>query len=127
WRRQVAGYLRSLGNRRLPDRPAEQLAELLQGKREVIGRLAARAERLAAVLAGRPFEPKLCHGDIHAGNLLVDASDRVYIVDWDTLVIAPKERDLMFVGGGVGGRWNKDREADWFFEGYGETEIDRTA
>ncbi len=32
--------------------------------------------------------------------MLIDANDALYIVDWDNPILAPKERDLMFIGGG---------------------------
>jgi spectinomycin phosphotransferase len=62
----------------------------------------------------------LCHGDIHAGNILVDKNS-FFVVDWDTIVLAPKERDLMFIGGGVGNKWNKEEEIEYFYEGYGKS------
>ena len=40
--------------------------------------------------------------------------------------MAPKERDLMFIGGGVGNVWNKPHEEKLFYKGYGKTEIDST-
>jgi len=40
--------------------------------------------------------------------------------------MAPKERDLMFIGGGVGNVWNKSHEEAWFYEGYGEVDINPT-
>jgi spectinomycin phosphotransferase len=49
------------------------------------------------------------------------------MIDWDDPILAPKERDLMFVGAGIGGVWNKAREEALFFEGYGRTEIDPIA
>jgi len=68
----------------------------------------------------------LCHGDIHAGNILI-SSDNIYIVDWDTLILAPKEKDLMFIGGGIGKKWNTASELEYFYKGYGlETEINKT-
>jgi len=33
----------------------------------------------------------------------------------------------MFIGGGVGGIWNNDQETSWFYQGYGQTEIDLAA
>jgi hypothetical protein len=45
----------------------------------------------------------LCHSDIHAGNILIDVNDDFYIVDWDNPILAPKEHDLMFIGGGQRG------------------------
>jgi len=68
----------------------------------------------------------LCHGDIHAGNILI-GSDNIYIVDWDTIILAPKEKDLMFIGGGIGKKWNTESEIKYFYKGYGqETEINKT-
>jgi spectinomycin phosphotransferase len=39
----------------------------------------------------------------HAGNVVVGADNELTIVDWDEPILAPKERDLMFIGGGVDG------------------------
>ena len=39
---------------------------------------------------------------VHAGNVLLGDNDKLAIVDWDNPIMAPKERDLMFVGGGIG-------------------------
>ena len=50
----------------------------------------------------------------------------IYIVDWDEPIMAPKERDLMFIGGGVANVWNKPHEEKLFYKGYGKTEINST-
>ena len=39
--------------------------------------------------------------------------------------MAPKERDLMFIGGGVANIWNNPREEEFFYKGYGNTNINR--
>lgn len=52
---------------------------------------------------------------------------RVAIVSWDAPLLAPKERDLMFIGGGIDDIWKSKREEADFYEGYGETKIDLTA
>jgi spectinomycin phosphotransferase len=41
--------------------------------------------------------------------------------------MAPKECDLMFIGGGVGNIWNNPLEKQLFYKGYGKTKIDTTA
>jgi spectinomycin phosphotransferase len=46
-------------------------------------------------------------------------------VDWDNPVFAPKEQDLILIGGSD--IWKGTREETLFFQGYGKTEIDRTA
>lgn len=40
--------------------------------------------------------------------------------------MVPKERDLMFIGGGVANVWNQSHEEALFYKGYGETEINMT-
>ncbi len=39
--------------------------------------------------------------------------------------MAPKERDLMFIGGGVANVWNNPREEEFFYKGYGKTNVNR--
>jgi len=49
-------------------------------------------------------------------------------VDWDTLLFAPKERDLMFIGAGIGdtGRTPFEEQA-LFYQGYGPVVINQDA
>lgn len=128
WREMVKGFLARVEVDRFVEPVAADLFHLLRAKREEIRDLVLRAERLALALQARPREFVLCHSDLHAGNLLVDANDAFYIVDWDDPVMAPKERDLMFVGGGQGfiGRTAQEEET-LFYEGYGRKEIDPVA
>lgn len=106
---------------------AAALAAFLHDRREEISFLVARADALAATLRARPLAPVLCHADIHAHNVLIATDGALYIVDWDTLIVAPKERDLMFIGGGVAGVWKSAQEEAWFYRGYGRTEVDPLA
>jgi len=73
-----------------------------------------------------------CHADIHGGNILLSREGQppvlaLYIVDWDTLIFAPKERDLMFIGGGIDNIWKTEQGEAFFYEGYGKTEINLSA
>jgi spectinomycin phosphotransferase len=106
------------------DEVAGKLWKFLQEKRAVIEQIVNRAEQLGQMARGRPLKFVLCHSDIHGGNVLVDEKEAIYIVDWDEPVLAPKERDLMFIGGGVGNVWNQPREEKLFYQGYGSSEID---
>jgi len=90
-----------------------------------IQRLVDRAEQLAKILQNESPQFGLCHSDIHGGNVLID-DDTIYIVDWDDPIMAPKERDLMFIGGGVANVWNKPHEEALFYKGYGKIEINMT-
>jgi spectinomycin phosphotransferase len=127
WRDQVKAFQSRLRAAAFQDPVAVELAALMQVRAAVIDELVAGAEQLAQSLQGRPHERILCHADLHAANLLIGRDGSLYIVDWDTLLLAPKERDLMFVGSGLGPGWNQARQAVWFYEGYGPTEIDPVA
>jgi spectinomycin phosphotransferase len=99
----------------------------MNSRRRNIDRLVERAEELASKLRSRPLDLVLCHSDIHGGNVLISNNDELYIVDWDNPILAPKERDLMFIGGGIDYIWKSQREEAIFYEGYGKTEINIAA
>lgn len=108
----------------LQDPPAANLAAFIKSRRNEINLLVGRTEELAADVQSRPLELSLCHTDIHRANMLVTGEDEFYIVDWDAPLLAPKERDLMFIGGGIDYIWKNKRDEALFYEGYGETVID---
>lgn len=91
--------------------------------RLVIQRLVDRAEQLSYIVKEQPAKFVLCHSDIHGGNVLIKGSDTLFIVDWDEPIMAPKERDLMFIGGGIANVWNDPQEEVSFYKGYGSTDI----
>ena len=99
-------------------------------RRSTIRRLVRASEALAASIRERD-EATLaasmvaCHADLHAGNVLVEPSGRIRIVDWDEIILAPPERDLMFVRGSVVAGRVSDEQADAFETGYGPDPIDR--
>ncbi|MGW0908332.1 phosphotransferase [Streptomyces sp. NPDC002853] len=125
WRDRVRHHLATdTPPERLPDTSARELAAILRARRRQLTTLVERAEQLAAELRGNQGELVLCHGDLHAGNVMVTDDGAVVVVDWDDPVLAPRERDLMFVGGGVGGVWNDAAECAAFYRGYGTEEID---
>jgi len=110
------------------DPVAAELAAFLKASRDEILDLVGRAERLALALQARSPEFILCHSDVHAGNILMDAGDAFYIVDWDDPILAPKERDLMFIGGGQGFAGHTAQEEETlFYRAYGQTQIDPIA
>lgn len=97
----------------------------LKKHKSVILCLVDKAEKLSKVIQKQSVDFVLCHGDIHAGNVFIAQTGALHIVDWDQPIMAPKERDLMFIGGGVGNIWNNKREIKLFYTGYGKTEINK--
>ena len=125
WRETVKLFLARIENETFDDSIAAELAAFLTAKRDETLALVKRAQRLARAFQAQSPEFILCHGDIHGWNLLIDANDALYMIDWDTLIFAPKERDLMFVGSGLGGNGHTLQEEETlFYQGYGPTQID---
>ena len=71
--------------------PARALLQAHAGQAE---RLLARFDRLAERVTA--LEPVISHGEPHPGNLL-RAGTETLLIDWDTVALAPPERDLWWV------------------------------
>ena len=113
--------------RKYDDPSQEELAVFWLENYETIGTILERTESLAKRMQETNLEFILCHADIHTANLLLTDDDKIYIVDWDETLLAPKERDLLFV---IGSIFNDTSDGRWerlFFQGYGETEVDPLA
>ena len=104
-----------------------ELAAFWTHRRDQMYRLMTRTLALGRELLAVPREFVLCHSDIHTANVLVESKGALHIVDWDQPVFAPKERDLMFFGAGLGSLTGDADDASHFYEGYGATAIDRAA
>lgn len=126
WREALRSLYRDLETVLPLDDIALELSKFLKNNRSTIHQLADRAEQLSKELQNQPTKFVLCHSDIHGGNVMMDGEDTIYIVDWDDPIMAPKERDLMFIGGGVGNVWNKPHEEELFYKGYGTAEVNAT-
>lgn len=125
WRDSVRSLYAYIQTDPTGDSIAMKLRDFMRKNVDVINRLVDGAEQLAQMLQNDSHPYVLCHSDIHAGNVLIDQSNAIYIVDWDDPIMAPKERDLMFIGGGVANVWNKPHEEALFYKAYGNTEINR--
>ncbi len=128
WRETVKAFLERIENEVFEEPVAVKMALFLKSKSSEILKLVERAEKLAITIQKQPLEYILCHADIHGWNLIIDKEDALYIVDWDTLIFAPVERDLMFVGAGI---WDSGRtdfvEESLFYQGYSQTKINQDA
>ncbi|MBL3285104.1 Phosphotransferase family protein [Rickettsiales endosymbiont of Paramecium tredecaurelia] len=128
WRETVKAFLVRIESEVFEEPVAVKMALLLKSKRCEILKLVERAEELAFAIQKQPIDYVLCHADMHGWNLFVDKENALYIVDWDTLIFAPVERDLMFIGAGI---WVSSltaaEEESLFYQGYGQTKINQDA
>ena len=128
WCNTVTFFLERIKNEAFDDTVASKMAVFLKSKSELIFSLIKRTEELREILQNQSFEYVLCHADIHGWNLLIDGNDDLYLIDWDTLILAPKERDLMFIGAGIwDSGFTSTEENKFFSKGYGQTEINQDA
>ena len=128
WRDKIKTILGNIEQQTFGESVARELANFLKSKKGEMLEIVKRAERLAQLLLEQLPEFILCHADIHGWNLLIDNNGALYIVDWDWLIFAPKERDLMFIGGGHGDSgYTPQEEETMFYQGYGQTNINQNA
>jgi spectinomycin phosphotransferase len=127
WRERLKSFQAWVAKDTFTERTAAKLAEFMNSKKSDIDQLIDRAEGLASGLLSSQQRLVLCHYDIHGGNVLISKNGKLYIVDWDNPILAPKERDLMFIGGGIDNLWKNKQEEAVFYEGYGKTEINMRA
>ncbi len=136
---RVASTVRALDNRlhRSVDEPAgvggptDHLARALAQEwcaaAGLVSTLLEQADDLGRELRTRQTPSEVCHGDPHLGNMLIGGDERVWLIDWDDAVLAPRERDLMFVIGGVlAFAPVSPQQQSWFFDGYGAADVDPT-
>ncbi|WP_262283899.1 phosphotransferase enzyme family protein [Micromonospora sp. MA102] len=122
WRSSAGDRLRALGEQAAA---SEILAAFWGRYGAALHRLSETVDDLASrVTHGRHV---VCHADIHPGNLIADRDGPLHVVDWDAPILAPRERDLMFVfSRDFGDHPINARRAELFRRGYGPLEPDRT-
>jgi spectinomycin phosphotransferase len=100
----------------------QDLAAFWHSQQHEITLIVERTEQLGRMLQNKALDFVLCHADIHVNNLLLTPDGKLFVVDWDQPIIAPKERDLMFTL--VGGFVTQEHDEQRFLRGYGPVEID---
>ena len=118
---ELARNLHEQVNVRNYDDPYQkQLALFWKENNEKIHTLIEQSEMIGKHLQQTDLDFVLCHADIHTANILINQNQNIFIVDWDDVLFAPKERDLMFV---LGKGTVETREEHFFFKGYGNLKI----
>lgn len=100
-RAELVGGLDRLGGFEDCGPYARATADLLAEHAAPILRLFARYDRLASAGRRQPSRAVLTHGEPHPGNTML-APDGWRLIDWDTAMSAPPERDLWSLDPGDG-------------------------
>jgi spectinomycin phosphotransferase len=79
---------------------AERARRALAARAGDIGGWLADLDRLAAQVAASEASRVVTHGEPHAGNIM-RVGDRFLLIDWDTVALAPPERDLWMLDDGT--------------------------
>jgi spectinomycin phosphotransferase len=90
--------------------PAQALCTSWVAHQSTIHAAMTSLEQLVAVLQSRTLPGVIAHADLHPANLLRDAAGHVFVLDWDEVMLAPKERDFIFI---------REPPARAFWQGYG--------
>ena len=105
--------------------PNAQHALLLSWRmhQSTIDRVVTYLEKLGDVLQKCNLPYVICHADLHPANLLRDLDNHLHVIDWDEVMLAPKERDFIFVDVTINDG-STTYSLSPFFQGYGQTNID---
>ena len=107
------GLVDALGHLETPwsDGPFGEPAREMLREREAEVRLRLLAfDRIAARLLEAPDAWVVTHGEPHSANVIRDTQGNLRLVDWDTTLIAPRERDLWVVLDDDHTGWHEYRE-----------------
>jgi spectinomycin phosphotransferase len=125
FRSRCATILKQLSSEVFDDPISAQLQTFVNTHVELISTALRRASHLSHHLHRSEHQAVLCHTDIHPGNLLIEDDGTLHIIDWDYPMLAPQERDLMFIGGAQGFQpYDADLETRLFYAGYGDADPD---
>lgn len=78
----------------------EPARSLLHPKAEAIRRALESCDKAAASVLASPDAWVVTHGEAHPGNFM-RTDDALFLIDWETVLLAPPERDLWLVSSEV--------------------------
>ena len=73
----------------------QQLLDAIADYRSNIFQTLERYDNLGRLAAARQTPFVITHGDPTPGNLIIDAENRLHIIDWDGVCLGPPEKDLV--------------------------------
>jgi len=96
-RRQLESSLQDLNQPWAGGPFSEPARRVLSDHAAEVAALLAAADRLAVEVGTRGSNWVVTHGEPHPGNV-IRTDESLVLVDWDTVALAPPERDLWMVG-----------------------------
>jgi spectinomycin phosphotransferase len=90
---------------------AERVRELLGRHAEALARRLSAYDALARRVGADDSGWVVTHGEPHRANVVRDPAGGLHLVDWDTTLLAPRERDLGFVLGEEPTGWEEYEDA----------------
>ncbi len=120
-----------LETQHISSRPGESASEHMvrstwMAHQATIHTAVAMLEKLAEVLQKQAGPYVICHADLHANNVIRDHAGHIHVIDWDEVMLAPKERDFLFTGEPPTDDTVRSSIPP-FFQGYGPMQVDWTA
>ncbi|WP_433052164.1 phosphotransferase [Dactylosporangium sp. CS-033363] len=100
-RDEVEAALRAPGEEAGCGPYAVPAADLLEEHRRPLQRVLARYDELVLQSRGEPVRAVLTHGEPHSGNTMRTPTGW-RLIDWDTVLVSPPERDLWLIEPGDG-------------------------
>jgi spectinomycin phosphotransferase len=96
-REELHEALRNLGTQWTGGPYAEPARELLGTRAGAIGELFDRYDALVPGVLSTSEDWVVTHGEPHAGNVMHARDGGMRLIDWDTVALAPRERDLWMI------------------------------
>ena len=80
----------------------QRLREVTWPRREQIRAFLALYQEYASKAQQTPVSAVICHGDAWGGNMILAPSGQLMLLDWESAVMAPPERDAFMYLGSLG-------------------------
>lgn len=96
-RDELIGVLRELDMPWTTGPFGEPARKLLQTSEGSLRAALDRYDAVVAEVSASPASWVVTHGEPHAGNVMRSDRDELWLIDWDTVAVGPRERDLWMV------------------------------
>jgi thiamine kinase-like enzyme len=80
----------------------QRLREVTLPRQEQIRAFLAHSQEYASKAEQTPVSSVVCHGDAWGGNMILPPSNQLTLLDWESAVVAPPERDAFNYIGFIG-------------------------